>query len=201
MRAENRAGINQFAQNGDRAEHWRGYVAPGFEPVAHAFAAAIAARTALGAACTIIHRDEIVVDLQGGWQDKARTREWQGDDIALAYSLTKGLTGMAAAVAVSRGLFAYDQPVAEIWPEFAAHGKGAVTVGEALSEQAGLAAIDFELTLENLADEDAICTAIAEQPRAGPVGDPRAIRRVIGRRAAPFRKSVRIRPHCGRRAS
>lgn len=147
----------------DSGQGVRGSVARGYEPVAHAFAAAIRSGAALGAACTIIHRGETVVDLQGGWQDKARTSEWQGDDIALVYSLTKGLTGMAAAVAASRGLFAYDEPVADIWPEFAAQGKGAVTVGEALSEQAGLAAIDFRLTLDNLADEEAICAAIAAQ--------------------------------------
>ena len=37
----------------------RGTVAAGFEPVA--------------AACTIIHRGETVVDLQGGFRDKRRT--------------------------------------------------------------------------------------------------------------------------------
>ena len=149
----------------------RGQVAAGFEPVANAFAAAIEAQTALGAACTIIHRGETLVDLQGGWQDQAKTREWQGDDIALVYSLTKGLTGMAGAVAVSQGLFAYDEPVAAIWPEFAAQGKHAVTVGEALSEQAGLAAVDFKLTLDNIADEEAICAAIAAQEPNWTPGD------------------------------
>ena len=37
----------------------RGTVAAGFEPVA--------------ATCTIIHRGETVVDLQGGFRDKSRT--------------------------------------------------------------------------------------------------------------------------------
>ncbi|MEM7666588.1 MAG: serine hydrolase domain-containing protein [Pseudomonadota bacterium] len=140
-----------------------GYVADGFEPVAHAFQTSIASGEALGAACTIIHRGETVVDLHGGWKDRSREALWSADDIALVYSLTKGLTGMAAAVAVSRGLFAYDEPVADIWPEFAAHGKEAITVGEALSEQAGLAAVDFKLTLKNIGDEAAICAAIAGQ--------------------------------------
>ena len=149
----------------------RGHVGAGFEPVAHAFAATIRSGAALGAACTIIHRSETVVDLQGGWQDRSRQVAWQGDDIALVYSLTKGVTGMAAAVAVSRGLFAYEEPVADIWPEFAAQGKGAVTVGEALSEQAGLAAIDFKLTLDTMGDEDAICAAIARQKPNWTPGD------------------------------
>lgn len=141
----------------------RGFVADGFEPVIEAFEASILAGEALGAACTIMHRGEVVVDLYGGWKSQKREAAWAADDIALVYSLTKGLTGMAAAVAVSRGLFAYEERVADIWPEFAAHGKGEVTVGEALSEQAGLAAIDFKLTLDNIGDEPAICAAIAAQ--------------------------------------
>ncbi|MEM1052402.1 MAG: serine hydrolase domain-containing protein [Pseudomonadota bacterium] len=140
-----------------------GYVAQGFEPVAHAFSASVLSGEALGAACTIIQNNEVLVDLYGGWKDISRSEPWQEDDITLVYSLTKGLTGMAGAVAVSRGLFSYNEKVADIWPEFAAHGKGNVTVGAALSEQAGLAAIDFKLTLENIGDEEVICAAIAAQ--------------------------------------
>lgn len=153
------AGQSEFGLNSSIG----GHVAKGFEPVALAFQASIQSGAALGAACTIMHRGETLVDLYGGTKDASRQRAWQGDDIALVYSLTKGLTGMAAAVAVSRGLFAYDEPVADVWPEFAAHGKGAVTVAEVLSEQAGLAAIDRKLTLDTISDEEAICAAIAAQ--------------------------------------
>jgi len=159
------------ASGAHACEGARGFVAEGFEPVAHAFAASILSGEALGAACTIIHQGEVLVDLHGGWRDIAQTRSWQADDITLVYSLTKGLTGMAGAVAVSRGLFAYDEKVADIWPEFAAYDKGEVTVGEALSEQAGLAAIDFKLTLENIGDEEAICAAIAAQKPNWTPGD------------------------------
>lgn len=148
-----------------------GYVADGFEPVAHAFQASILSGEALGAACTIIRHGETLVDLYGGWKESAHEHPWEAGDITLVYSLTKGLTGMAAAVAVSRGLFAYDEPVADIWPEFAAHGKDAVTVGEALSEQAGLAAVDYKLSLENIGDEAAICAAIARQKPNWTPGD------------------------------
>lgn len=157
--------------DGSQDEWVGGFVAEGFEPVAHAFRSSILSGEALGAACTIIRNGETVVDLHGGWKDVSQDRVWAADDIALVYSLSKGLTGMAAAVAVSRGLFAYDELVAEIWPEFAQHGKEAVTVGEALSEQAGLAAIDHKLTLENIGDEAAICAAIAKQKPNWTPGD------------------------------
>ena len=148
-----------------------GFVAEGYEPVAEAFEASIVSGETLGAACAIMHHGEVVVDLHGGWKDKGRSALWAADDITLVYSLTKGLTGMAAAVAVSQGLFDYAEKVADIWPEFAAHGKGEVTVGEALSEQAGLAAIDFALKLENMGDEPAICDAIARQKPNWTPGD------------------------------
>ncbi|WP_284126141.1 serine hydrolase domain-containing protein [Parerythrobacter aestuarii] len=163
MQPSKSSGQPAVRQTVDRGSWTRGAVAEGFEPVAHAFSAAIQSGAALGAACTIMHRGETVVDLHGGWKDRSHESAWAADDITLVYSLTKGLTGIASAVAVSRGLFAYDEPVADIWPEFAAHGKGSVTVGEALSEQAGLAAIDFKLSLETLGDEKAICAAIARQ--------------------------------------
>ena len=163
---------NGLPTNDGAQDEWvGGFVANGFEPVAHAFQASILSGEALGAACTIIRNGETLVDLYGGWKSPSHDRAWAGDDIALVYSLTKGLTGMAAAVAVSRGLFAYDELVTDIWPEFAAHGKGAVTVGEALSEQAGLAAIDYKLTLENISDEPAICAAIGGQKPNWSPGD------------------------------
>ncbi|MDJ0644160.1 MAG: serine hydrolase domain-containing protein [Erythrobacter sp.] len=171
MRPWNSLPAHTGSQNAETDAYIEGHVADGFEPVALAFQASILTGETLGAACNIIHRGETLVDLYGGWKDKTRDRVWGADDIALVYSLTKGLTGMAAAVAVSRGLFGYDEPVAEIWPEFAAHGKGAVTVGEALSEQAGLAAIDHKLTLENIGNEAAICAAIADQKPNWKPGD------------------------------
>ncbi|WP_299193921.1 serine hydrolase domain-containing protein [uncultured Erythrobacter sp.] len=171
MQFRGRVSSHSSSENFDEASPTGGYVAEGFEPVAHAFQASILSGEALGAACTIIHHGETLVDLHGGWKDTSRSNRWNESDIALVYSLTKGLTGMAAAVAVSRGLFSYDEPVADIWPEFAAHGKGAVTVGEALSEQAGLAAIDFKLTLDNIGDEEAICAAIAAQKPNWTPGD------------------------------
>ncbi|EAQ27873.1 putative esterase [Erythrobacter sp. NAP1] len=163
--------LHADVQGGDLRAGIGGFVADGFEPVAHAFEASIISGSALGAACTIMHRGEPVVDLQGGWKSVERARPWTNDTVALVYSLTKGLTGIAAAVAVSRGLFSYNEPVADIWPEFAANGKGAVTVGEALSEQAGLAAIDYKLTVERLGDEEAICAAIARQKPNWTPGD------------------------------
>ena len=70
---------------------------------------------------------------------------------------------MAAAVCVERGWLDYDGVVAEYWPEFAAAGKEEVTVAQLLSHQAGLAAIDGAVRLEEILDWDHMATRVAKQ--------------------------------------
>lgn len=140
-----------------------GQVASGFGPVREAFAESIEQGRTLGAACTIYHRGQRVVHLWGGWRDKARTLPWREDTVVLVYSVTKGLSALCCALAVARGLFRYDEPITAIWPEFGAHGKGDLTIGQVLSEQAGVAALDVRLNRKNMADEGAMANAIARQ--------------------------------------
>lgn len=140
-----------------------GHVAPGFEQVAEAFTAGLRRDDALGAAATIHWRGKVVVDLWGGWADAGRQTRWSEDTLVLLYSVSKGLSGLAAAVAVARGYFDYTDRVTTIWPEFGVAGKAAITVGQLLSEQAGLAAIDLKLTAKNMADQDVMADALARQ--------------------------------------
>lgn len=148
-----------------------GHAESGFEPVAQAFAENFTARGELGAACAMHWRGRKVVDLWGGYRDKARQRAWQQDTLLLVYSLTKGMTGLAAAVAVSKGLFSYDEPVGAVWPEFAAHGKGEITVGELLSERAGMAAIDLKLDARSMGDQNLLARVLARQAPNWTPGD------------------------------
>ena len=139
-----------------------GHVAPGFEKVRDVFARHIETDT-LGAACTIYHRGECVVDLYGGWKDKTRTRPWEHDTIVLVYSVSKGLSGAACAVAASKGLFSYDENVGDVWPEFDVYGKGQLTVGQVLSEQSGVAALDLKLNNARMADSEFCALAVEQQ--------------------------------------
>ena len=92
---------------------------------------------------------ETVVDLVGGWADEARTRLWQPDTLVNFYSVGKALISLLALQLVDDGTLSLDQPIASVWPEFAAHGKGAATIRHALCHQAGVPAIR-----ERLADDD-----------------------------------------------
>lgn len=139
-----------------------GFVKPGFERVRDVFARHLNSDT-LGAACTIYHRGEPVVDLYGGWKDKLRTRPWTHDTIGLVFSVTKGLSAASCAVAAGNGLFSYDEPIGDVWPEFACKGKEVLTVGQVLSEQAGVAALDMKLNRENMARHEVMARAVAQQ--------------------------------------
>ena len=145
-----------------------GDVEEGYGKVADAFRRNFAVRDEIGAACTIYQEGRKVVDLWGGYRD-GRTREpWRADTLVLVFSTTKGMASAAVAVAHSQGLFELDAPVAAYWPEFAHNGKEHITVRQLLSHQAGLVVLDEKVTLERLADPDAIGPIIAAQRPAWP---------------------------------
>jgi CubicO group peptidase (beta-lactamase class C family) len=143
-----------------------GEVKPGFEAVRDEFERNFRERGELGAACAVYHRGEKIVDLWGGLRDEKTGAPWQEDTLIVVFSTTKGVASMAVAVAHSRGLFDYDDPVTKYWPEFAQNGKEAVTIRQLLNHQAGLPAIDEPLDLAILGDPDRTAAIIARQKPA-----------------------------------
>lgn len=139
-----------------------GHCAPAFSGVRDAFEQNFAERGERGAAVAIRHRGEVVVDLWGGAADTTG-RPWVEDTLAVVFSSTKGLAATCLHILADRGQIDFDAPVARYWPEFAAKGKGGVTVAMALSHQAGLpvwqeplpenALLDWDLAAGRLADE------------------------------------------------
>ena len=90
-----------------------------------------------GAAVSVFHRGECVVDLWGGYQDEEGT-PWAGNTMAPSFSTTKGVAATLLHIFADRGLIDYDAPVAEYWPEFGQCGKKEITVRQVLSHQSGL---------------------------------------------------------------
>jgi CubicO group peptidase (beta-lactamase class C family) len=146
-----------------------GHVAPGFEAVRAAFADNFAERGEVGAACAAYHHGRKVVDLWGGYRHARRRTPWQEDTLVLVFSMSKGLAAMTLAVAHSRGWLDYDEQVAVYWPEFGQQGKEAITVRQLLAHQAGLCVVDEPLSLDTLADPEALSAALARQK---PAWDP-----------------------------
>jgi CubicO group peptidase (beta-lactamase class C family) len=151
-----------------------GFARPGFEAVRDAFVENFERRRELGAACCITHRGEKVVDLWGGIRDEVTGEPWEEDTMALVHSTTKGMAGLAMALAHSRGLFDYDERVSTYWPEFAQQGKGRITVRQLLSHQAGLFVLDERPTRDLVADPDRLAAVLARQKPAWPPGTRQA---------------------------
>ena len=153
-------------ESAESPSHRRGWVAPGFEEVRDEFDRNFAERGEIGAAVAAYWRGEKVVDLWGGRRTPAGQAPWNEDTMVLVNSTTKGLAAMTVAVANSRGWIDYDAPVAEYWPEFAQNGKGAITVRQVLSHEAGLVWIDEPLHAEDLRDLDRVSRLLARQKPA-----------------------------------
>jgi CubicO group peptidase (beta-lactamase class C family) len=140
-----------------------GVCAEGFEPVRDAFAANFAAPGEVGAAVAAFVDGRPVVDLWAGLADPHTGRAWGQRTPVLVYSTTKGLTAACALLLWERGILDIDAPVATLWPEFAAAGKGGVTTRHLLSHQAGLPVFDEPITFQQCHDPDLVAGRLAAQ--------------------------------------
>ncbi|PND56646.1 EstA family serine hydrolase [Mycobacterium sp. ENV421] len=143
-----------------------GDVDEGYGKVADAFRANLASGKEIGAAVAVYRDGVKVVDLWGGYRDGTAKAPWQRDTMVNMFSTTKGVTAMAVAVAVSKGLLSYDTKVADYWPEFAQAGKGEVTVRQLLAHQAGLCALTPAPSLADIADPERLAPMLARQAPA-----------------------------------
>jgi CubicO group peptidase (beta-lactamase class C family) len=134
-----------------------GSVADGFEAVREEFAAFVSGERPdyEGQLCAYVHGRK-VVDL------------WAGDGAAAdslygVFSSTKGAAHLVVALLVQDGVLELDREVAFYWPEFAAEGKGSITLRELLAHRAGLVGTDAGFTLEEAADDRAMAERLAGQ--------------------------------------
>jgi CubicO group peptidase (beta-lactamase class C family) len=119
----------------------------------------------LGAAVAITLEGRFVVDLWAGWMDESHARPWQRDTLVNVFSVGKGMTALALLMLAERGLVDLNAPVARYWPDFAARGKGDITVRMLLSHRAGLPAIRHDLPAGAMYDWEQMTSALAaEEP-------------------------------------
>jgi CubicO group peptidase (beta-lactamase class C family) len=140
-----------------------GQTATGFEKVADAFRSNFEVFPELGASFALYADGELKVDLWGGVADKATGRPWDEQTLQLVFSTTKGAAAICVARLVEAGKLSYSDTVASHWPEFAANGKGDITVAQMMSHQAGLAWVEAPLTIDDLLAVDPIVAALADQ--------------------------------------
>ncbi|WP_165786990.1 serine hydrolase domain-containing protein [Pseudohalioglobus lutimaris] len=140
-----------------------GRVATGFEPVALAFADNFTNHQEVGAACALYYRGHPVVDIWGGLADVGSGSAWQEDTICLVFSAAKGPTATCIHQLAEAGRLDIDLPIAHYWPEFGCNGKESITTRLVLTHSAGLAAVDGDLTLEQVLAWEPVVAAIAAQ--------------------------------------
>ncbi|WP_421863089.1 serine hydrolase domain-containing protein [Parvibaculum sp.] len=140
-----------------------GSCAKGFEPVRDAFAANFATLGEAGASAAVIFRGEPVADLWAGHTDAAGAKPWKRNTLANVWSTTKGMGALVCGMLVERGFMSYEDEVSKHWPEFAAEGKGDITVGQMLSHQAGLCGPAVPTTSEEMCNHELMAVRLAAQ--------------------------------------
>src|SRR5213080_825583 len=105
---------------------------------------------------------EQIVDAVAGVADPATGRLFTSETPVYCYSVCKAAASTLVHMLAERRAFGYDTRVAELWPEFGAHGKQGVTIRHVLNHTAGVPGIPLTTTIEDLCDWDKMCTAIAD---------------------------------------
>jgi CubicO group peptidase (beta-lactamase class C family) len=108
----------------------------------------IADKTQIGTQVAAFRHGQPIVDTWAGQMGPEDSRPVERDTLFSSFSTTKGVAATALHILADRGIIDYDAPVAEYWPQFAANGKGAITVAQAMTHQAGLHAVPRPLTTE-----------------------------------------------------
>ena len=116
------------------------------------------------------HRGRLVVHAWAGVADPASGRKVDGDTLFPVYSTGKGIAATAVHRLVSQGVLDYDTPIAHYWPQFAAQGKGQITLRHALTHTAGISHMPATGTVADLCDWDGMCAKIAALAPLGPPG-------------------------------
>ena len=158
----------------------------------------------LGASLSIWKDGEEVLSLANGWCDRQQTKPWTVETPVLVWSATKGPAAACVLHAMQEHGLNLETRVAEFWPEFAAAGKQNVTLGQALSHQAGVPVLD---SVADVFDHPAVASAIAAQsphwmPGEGHGYGPRVfgflldefVRRITGQTLGSYWRSVFAEP-------
>ncbi len=122
----------------------------------------------LGASVSVWRDGKEVLSLADGWRDRERSQPWTKETPVLFWSATKGLSsGCLLHALQQRALDPNTMRVAEVWPEFAAAGKDAITIAQVMSHQAGLSALSTPVPVT---DYDAVIAALAAEKPHWPPG-------------------------------
>src|SRR6266446_10681603 len=121
----------------------------------------------LGAAFSVWQNGKALIDLYGGFCDAGREKSWTADTVVLVWSATKGIGSACVLHALQQQKIELNRPVAEFCPEFRQADKDKIMLGQLLSHQAGLSALDQRV---DVVDYDGVVRALGAQAPLWPPG-------------------------------
>jgi CubicO group peptidase (beta-lactamase class C family) len=111
---------------------------PAFKAVREALAQNLTDGEEIGEIVSVIVNGKTVVDLWGGYKDRARTSPWERNTLVCMFSVGKPVAVLAVLMLADRGRIGLDKPVAYYWPEFGQAGKDKITVQQMVSHLAAI---------------------------------------------------------------
>lgn len=158
-----------------------------------------------GVQIAVYFEGKLVIDAWAGTLDGSQPVD--GRTLFPVFSVTKGMAATLLHILAERGQISYETPLAEVWPEFAAHGKGGIRVRHALNHTAGLQYAPKGVGYAQLCDWNAMCAIMADQTPVAPPGTQmfyhavtfswlvgEVVRRVSGRPFGAFLEQEICRP-------
>ena len=124
----------------------------------------------VGLQAAVMKDGALVAEAQSGVADPASGTPVSAGSLFFAGSTAKGVLSSLVHALVADGRLAYDLRLAEVWPDFAAHGKGDVTVRHVLMHQAGVPGLPADLTTQQFCDWDFMCGLLAAATPWWPAG-------------------------------
>lgn len=122
-----------------------------------------------GLQVAVYHHGALVVDAVAGVADSQTGRRVTSETPVFSFSAGKVMTSLIAHLLVRASAVGYDTPVADLWPEFATHGKAPATLRHVLTHSVGVPAMPRSIGPADLPDWSRVCTAIAAaEPRWRP---------------------------------
>lgn len=115
-----------------------------------------------GIQVAVYHEGRLIGDAWAGVADPASGRLVDGETLFCTFSVIKGMTATIIHLLAERGLLAYDTPVANYWPAFAANGKAGITVRQVLNHTAGVPQMPPAIGIPDLADWPVMCARVAQ---------------------------------------
>jgi CubicO group peptidase (beta-lactamase class C family) len=109
-----------------------GFVAGEWQGVRDAYELNFKDRLELGSQLVVYHRGVKVVDLCGYSSEQ---KDYSPETLQCVFSSGKNMEAIAVAMLVDQQRLSYESPVAKHWPEFAQHGKGAITVADVMRHE------------------------------------------------------------------